>query len=126
MRKKEPRIHILRAKAYEFEVMHTPEFMRKHLPKTGPYSNRFVFKNLALSTGIQTWECNYVHTLYPGYQKIEIKLTLRINARARQWKQFKLTLDPPDTLDAISKLRIQNDASETIRYELLHHLAKYF
>jgi hypothetical protein len=127
MKKKKPtKLEILRAKMYEFEVIHTPEFMASHLPKTGPFSNRFHLKKFALGTGNQTWECDYIHTLFPGYQKIEIKLTLKIIARSRSWKQFKITLESPPTLDEISKIRIQNDVYEDVKYELIHHLAKYF
>jgi len=99
--------------------------MVKHLPKSGPYKNRFQFVSCSPG-GIQRFTLDYRHFLYPGYKTVTVKLKLSIIARASKWKEFKIDLICPDDLDAIEKMRVQRDAADNIRYDIRRHLARYF
>lgn len=124
--RKKQTIEEFRAKVLAHEIMHTPEFMKKHLPKTGAFKNRFRYVKTLTTGGIQVWECDYIHLVFPGYTNIILKLELRIRARATMWKTFKIKIDPPKDLEDIEYIRIQRDVSEYIRHALHFHLGRYF
>jgi len=115
-----------RAKFLAFEIFHSEDWMKKHLPKTGAFKNRFVHVKTHLGTGKQIWKCKYLHFVFPGYKTVEVDVTISMIPHSSKWRNFEIKIEPPSSMDFIEKMRIQKEGHENIRYEMIHHLSKYF